>query len=284
MVLVDEIPRVYSPSSTDKYLTCPMSWWLGRISNVQPIEYSFMELAGIVGTSFSIYMEHLFDSGAETAHRRAHSNLETEHKKLRASNRVCFEQAKAFESQLAKRLDRFIDTYMQFNPIPPTWKLFDPERVFERAGGCRVDTMARTDVGKLAVVDYKTRSRINANQVESTRAEFAVSHQLLHYAWAASQEYNEDVSYTAICCIALEPRAQAHFWVYPVQPRMLAAWSAGMKNVWADMEAVERGERTPNMSSVHSNKYGNCRYHSLCFNYNWDFARAQHHFIQLAAS
>lgn len=273
--------RIYSPSQTVRYLECPMAWWLSRRQNIEPVQYAFMELAGCVGVAFSIFMEYLFETNVATAKQRAHQSLIERHNELMATKRTCADHAKAFESQLHTRLDRFVDAYLQLNPIPPAWKLFDAEKAFPRFGNCRVDTMARTQTGKLAIIDYKTRGRLNANQVESTRIEFSTSHQLLHYAWAAQQEYNEPVEYTAICLVALEPKAQAHFWTFPVNENLIATWSAGMKYVWADMEAVERGERTPAMSSTHSNKFGRCRYHSLCFNFSFDFSRAEHHYVQI---
>jgi hypothetical protein len=275
-------PNVYSPSQTDVFLHCPIRWWLRYKGKYQPYYYAHKELAGSVGTAFSTYMEYRFSHDPVRASEEAYANLAKNMAQLQAS-RICAGMAEQYEASVNSRLQSFIDAF-EADPgiIPPTWQLFDAERSFPDHGNCRVDTMFRTAQGALGVMDYKTRGRLNANWVESTKREFRTSNQLMHYAWAASEVYGEPVRRVAILLFAYEPQpVKAYMWHWPVDPQEVENWAAGRKSTWRVMQAMEDGKLTPWPASEHKTKFGPCEYYGACYTHKLNTEQMAHEFVQI---
>ena len=254
---------VYSPSQTDVFKECPLAWWFRYQQKYVSRTYNQKEIAGAVGSAFSTYQEHI-DGGHEQAKELAVADLNRMLNELR-DTRELSERAASFEQSSNERLHRFIALFQKKNPIPSSWEMFDREKVFPDHGNCRVDAMYRTSMGQLGVLDFKTRGRLQANQVDKARREFGTSNQLYHYCWAASEVYGEEVNQFSIVMLSLEPRAFCEIWQYRIKPGFLAVWEAGRKQDWEDMTAIKEGKRTPSPATVHENKFGQCTYYDACF-------------------
>jgi len=271
--------KVFSPSQTSVFLECEMRWFLRYRQRYEGKFYMQKEIAGCVGSAFHTYFE-FEEEGHKVALERAVHDFHERMGKLKEV-RQCSERASAYEAAAPERLKKLIDLYVRKNPIPASWEIFDRERVFPDHGFSRIDAMYRTSMGVLGPLDFKTRGRLQANQVDKARREFGTSGQLMHYCWMASEVYGETVNQASIVLITLEPRAFIEIWQYRFREKTLEIWLAGRREAWADMERIIAGERTPVMADVHENKYGICESHDICFKHGFEESLIDQHFIVL---
>ena len=256
-----------------------MKWYLRYRLKYNSKYYNQKEIAGAVGTAFSTYQEFI-EEGHDKALQAALDDYSDIMKRLE-DTRECMQMSLAYKEAAPARLEKLIDLFVRKNPIPSSWEMFDRERAFPNHGNSRVDSMYRTSMQQIGVLDYKTRGRLQANQVDKARREFGTSGQLLQYCWMASEVYGQVVDQYSICFITLEPRPFIDLWQYRVKQSTLEAFIAGRKQVWADMEATIAGERTPYMSDTHENKFGICESHDVCFKYGFEESLLQEKFIIL---
>ena len=260
--------RVFSPSQTAVFKTCPLKWWLQYQVKYVSKKYNQKEIAGAIGTAFSTFQEFI-DGGAKQSLERAHTELEEELEKLR-STREIMESAIPYESTAHDRLDKFAALYISNPIIPSSWEMFDRERSFPEHGNSRIDSAYRTSFDKIGILDFKTRGRLQANQREKARREFGTSNQMYHYCWMATEVYGEDVDQFSILILTLEPKPFIDLWQYRVKPAAMETWIAGRKQDWADMEAIIAGNRTPSMATEHEDKFGKCQFYDICFKHSFD--------------
>ena len=157
--------------------------------------------------------------------------------------------------------------------------MFDRERAFPDHGNCRVDSMYETSMGEIGVLDFKTRGRIQANQRDKARRDFATSDQMYHYSFAASEEYGTPVTQFSILILTLEPKPWVDLWQYRVKPEYMKIWIAGRRQDWADMDEIKAGNRVPTPASVHENKFGRCPFYNVCFKHNYVTEHIDQEFI-----
>jgi hypothetical protein len=246
-----------------------MKWYLRYRLKYQSKWFSQKEIAGAVGTGYSTYHEHL-EEGHETAFQLALADYHKSIERLENEGRECAEKALAYKQAAPDRLRKLAELFQRKNPIPSSWEISNREKEFPEHGYSRIDFMYRTSTGDLGIGDYKTRGRIQANQIDKTRREFGTSGQLMQYCWMASEVMGEPVDQYSIVITTLEPRPLLEIWQYRIKPGTLETFIAGRKQAWADMEAIIAEERTPYMADVHENKYGQCESYDICFRYGFD--------------
>lgn len=257
---------IYSPSQTEVFLHCPMKWYLRYQYKYIPKSYSEKEIAGCIGTAFSIWREFSHESDAE---ERALASL-TDGIRHLEDTRECVPRAMAYQASAPDRLRRFIALFEREAPVPRSWELYDHEKAFPRWGNSRIDVAYTTSGGIKGILDYKTRGRLNANSVEKVKREFATRGQMWQYCCMASQEAGELINQFSICLLAMEPRPQAYLWQYRVKPSTLEVWLAGRMQVWKMMKSMLAEEMTPWMAEEHADKFGRCQYEDVCMKHGFD--------------
>lgn len=176
-----------------------------------------------------------------------------------------------YQDKLASRVRKSITSYIANDPIPDTWRLVDAEKDFgPEYGNSRADLVARDQNNALVVVDYKTKLTLAAQYRVKTVQEYANSHQMLHYAWAAGETYGDTVAKYVIGLAVLEPRWTFDLLPYPVHPESLVAWLGSAQRVWGEMARDASGETVPWMSANHSDNFGQCPYYKACFVHHYD--------------
>ena len=176
-----------------------------------------------------------------------------------------------YQDKLAGRIRKSISSYIASDPIADTWKIVDAEKDFgSEYGNSRADLICRDQNNALVVVDYKTKLTLAAQYRQKTIQEYANSHQMLHYAWAAGETYGEQLSTYSIGLAVLEPRWAFDLIPYPVSPETLAIWLGSARRVWAEMAKEASGETVPWMSANHSDNFGQCQYYKACFTHHYD--------------
>ena len=176
-----------------------------------------------------------------------------------------------YQDKLAGRIRKSISSYIASDPIADTWTIVDAEKDFgPEYGNSRADLICRDQNNALVVVDYKSKLTLAAQYRQKTIMEYANSHQMLHYAWAAGETYGVTVNTYAIGLAVLEPRWAFDLIPYPVQPESLAAWLGSARRVWDEMARDSSGETVPWMSANHSDNFGQCVYYKACFSHHYD--------------
>lgn len=259
---------IFSPSQTKVFLNCPMQWYLSYQQKFQGRTYGHMEIAGAVGSAFSIFQEFLGE-GPEAAQLRAEQSLTEELFKLR-STRIVQSAAQVYEDAAPDRLKKLISLFAEKPVIPMSWTLFDQERQFARWGNARVDSLYEDSMGEIGVLDYKTRGRIQKNQWAKTRREFATSDQLMHYCCMVQEELGVKCNSASILMMSLMPHKYIDLYQYTFRQETLNVWLQGRKQVWQDMQECKDGNRTPHMAAIHEDKFGDCRFLDLCFRHGFN--------------
>ena len=259
---------IFSPSQTKIYLQCPLKWYLRYMNRYESQYFTHKDIAGVVGSAFSVYTEFL-QLGHDSALERAKDCYSDRMKRLQET-RECVDTARQYLMTAEDRLERLCNLFKNTPVIPASWDLFDQERVFPTWGGSRVDVLYETSMGVTGVLDYKTRGRIQKNQVEKTKREFATSDQMYHYCAMVSHELDVTVEQFSICILTLEPRPYIDLWQFRIRPEFLKVWVAGRKQVWTDMQAIKDGDRVPYPAAEHEDKYGKCEMYNICFRHDFD--------------
>lgn len=268
---------VYSPSQTAVFKECPLSWWLRYNSRYVPRTYNQKEIAGAVGSAFSTYQEYI-DKGHDAALEIGREDLVRMLADLDATRELS-ERAVNYKMTAEGRYEKFCELYQREPKIPRSWTMFDRERSFLEHGNCRVDSMYETSMGELGVLDFKTRGRIQANQRDKARRDFATSDQMYHYCWAASEVYGQPITQFSILILTLEPKPWIDLWQYRVRDEFMKVWIAGRRQDWWDMDQIKAGNRTPTPASVHENKFGQCQYYDVCFKHGFVEEHVQQDFV-----
>ncbi len=138
---------------------------------------------------------------------------------------------------------------------------------------CRLDLLTSTPTG-MTVTDWKVKFNLEKKWEDKTLREYDNSWQLLHYAWRVSEHYQCPVN-TQIGMIVLQPTVRAVLYPVPTPPERIANWLQSAKTVWAQMGREERGEAVPFMR--HNDacwRYGQCNFYALCHTFGGDIEAA----------
>ena len=266
--------RVYSPTQTETWLTCPilraLTYGEDRWS---PRRVGRPKLAAILGIAFgagvAVYNQHRSSPGQRAAAiDAAHQVAMAELGALDAAGHETAEWERETRAKLPQRASRAVTAYMGADPFPHSWTTLGVEREYgeERA---RIDWLVDDGEGPL-VVDYKTKltlyvkgSETKAQALARTGEEYRHSWQQLHYCWRA------EASRYLIVLAILEPRFTLHPILFEVHPEEQAMWNASAARVWAQMEAEDLGEALPWQAAEHATKYGPCPMQDACFAYRF---------------
>ena len=189
-----------------------------------------------------------------------------------------------YQDKLEQRIRKSVSSYIASDPIPDSWRIVDAEKDFGEAyGNARADLVCRDANGALVIIDYKTKLTLAAQYRNKTIQEFANSHQMLHYSWAAEHTYGDSVATFYIGLAVLEPRYAFDLIPFPVAPESLQVWLASAQVVWGHMEREESGEVVPWMSANHSDNFGQCPYYKACFVHHYDPALMGADYVNVGA-
>lgn len=289
--------RIYSPSRTEDFLFCPAYYMLKHVHGWQPATYGKPEIAMAlgrgVGAGLSFYYTHdrlgvpvppladgLQPPVPDAAVRVGLAATDAALAELDATGRVCISYAQEDLDHVRPRVTRAIARIIERDPIPRDWTILGTEVTLPDHGYCKIDLPVR-DPKNLAVVDFKTKRYIRADQLTKERRELAHKWQQLHYAWAYGEAMGEQVTRFWIMLVVLEPKFDVHFWPYDIHPEHLKGWIVSARQTWADMDATERGERPPVQRPNHFDKYGACEFYDACFTYHYDEGAMVQDYIQV---
>lgn len=253
--------RVYSPTTTEKWLRCPA--FRAYDSHLHALDNDWspaMVMGSAIGQGLAAYYEDVQarPKNTDAAHRRALSERfalqELERGYVTNDDWSLDALRKLVSKGLAKALTLDVLEGGLAKVAGTEIAVYDE---------CRLDLLTSTPTG-MTVTDWKVKFNLEKKWEDKTLREYDNSWQLLHYAWRVSEHYQCPVN-TQIGMIVLQPTVRAVLYPVPTPPERIANWLQSAKTVWAQMEREERGEAVPFMR--HNDacwRYGQCQFFALC--------------------
>lgn len=267
--------RVFSPSATKDFLTCPLYWHLRR-TGMQPRRLGKKGLSGILGTSFSagVAAYNLArKEGIEATPARVANYGDLAASVVRQHLKEADDAGLVttgsidipFRNSLEDRARKLIKTYAEQDPLPPQWRVEDVELTMDEAGYCRLDVGLQSDLGPV-VVDYKTKVSYDTKYADRDRDDWRDSEQRFHYSYFYGQRKGQPTWQFAICLVILEPKPRVLLIPFVNNQEVLERWYRGRLLTWSRMEAsLDLALEDQEMAGEHSTRFGPCEMHRHCF-------------------
>lgn len=280
---------VYSPSQTAEWMRCPMARALRKEGWISKWGAK-RDLAAIIGQSYAAGVgtynnlrksaKVLPARGVSDSTRRSWAESCVTVAKGVMKQRLdeierlglvlsVMEDDDSYMKDMEKRIVNAVGEYVLTDPMPDDWQIVDVEAPLNDAGAARPDLVIRNAQG-LHMVDYKSKVQLLARYEAMTKAEYANSHQMLHYGHFGKLHYGEDLAGYYIGLSVFTPRFRVEWLPYPYNSEVLKTWAATMPSAWAQMEREDKNEALPYMAAVHSDRFGQCPYYKACFEHHYD--------------
>lgn len=268
--------RVYSPSSTESFIQCPV-WWALKY-DWQPRHVNGpRDCAAILGRAFTAGMAAFHTAQQQTEAIPYIMPIGTVDLAVQAALAVArvgvseldglliSDRDAATRDAIEKRTALAVRKAIEQSPIPADWPIYGVEfDCGESLGHARPDLIVNAPRG-IAPVDYKLKLAIRGKSPEErdrNRVQLAQDYenswQMYHYCWALQQITGSPVSQFFIALVTLEPRFAIELLPYEVNPESMQIWARFAESAWKDMEAIEDGVRDIYTFMPCMSRYGYC--------------------------
>ena len=253
--------RIYSPTTTEDWLYCPMYRALRRTWAPERTDW---DPARLLGTSLNAglteHWRHLRAGTFVDTTPYWDAIQETAFAALRHEWQECDLTLGGAEKLVSRGLQEALGA-------PLVASGAEVLRVDESLGVSRPDLILRNPQG-LAVWDLKTARSLDARYVQERLSGYDTLWQLYHGAWEAEQYYGEPVVEVGIMQVILSPRAQCLLHPIVMDPKHLEQWAQSAEQIWKDMESEETGNRpvVQRYTSCEKRRFGRarCEFHAAC--------------------
>ena len=269
---------VFSPSSTEDFLRCPLYWQLRR-TGLQSRRLGKKELAGILGTAFATSVGAYnteIQNGVSVTNPKVHDYADIGCQMIQQHLHEADEAGMVTEDvdrlqrdRLMPRLRTAITEFVKVDPRPPAWTVRDVELTLVDGGNGRLDLGCANDLGAI-VIDYKTKLTADPKYLPRDVETWQFSEQRWHYSYFYGQHAGLPVWQFAICLVVLEPKFRVHWFNWVNQPEILRDWYERRRITWERMAMVRDGELPAEMAAQHHTQFGPCQYRRHCFEHHGD--------------
>jgi hypothetical protein len=271
--------KVYSPSSTQKWLTCPRLWslekeWRSKLATKR-------DVGAILGGGFARgmqtwYTEREPDQAISLPARAAYEGYEYAEEEIvklgQQGIRAANQEVEDLLVTLPTVTESIILKYIAKDPIPTDWRILAVELEMGEEK-CRLDLGVKDNNGP-AIIDFKVKRKLEARYRAKTIEEYRYNPQQLHYCWRWSQVINEPVLRYYIVLVSLQPSFQASIHQFDVLAKTLQFWKDSYEHYWYIMGNDEirasRGDGPPGNFNNCLTKFGPCEFQPACHEYHHD--------------
>ena len=136
----------------------------------------------------------------------------------------------------------------------------------------RPDVVSRHETEGLGVTDFKVSQQVSERYRAQRLSSYETDDQFWHYAWEVGETLGEPVKWFRPVVVILTPKAQVLTDTIRVTPERLAFWLAGAEQHWRDMTGEDRGERpvVPRWPACQSGRFGVCKAYDFCHHFERD--------------
>lgn len=234
---------MWSPSSTETWLACPLKWWLAR----QGVEGRATDTsAQEQGTQFHEVIAGYWATGQHVDIANPAVN--------RAVFRVIAQEGEALREQGIVGIEVNLDGNDE-----------EAARHGRYPGTC--DLITDNGVG-LTVTDYKTKMKMDAKYADGEIRQTQRSWQLKQYAYFAQLKYGRPVTQVRKLLVAFTPALKVWLATYVVTQQELSMWHHQAENVWREMDQMIDGLSPTWQNTETCERYGwqwRCQYYSKCW-------------------
>ena len=238
---------MWSPSSTETFLSCPRKWWLNRQGVVgRAQDESAREQGSAFHAAMAAYWnETTFVNESGLVTKAVERALQQERDALRERGVVGVEVNLKGDDAEAARHSRY-------------------------PGICDLIT---DNGGGLTVTDYKTKNKMDAKYADGELRQTQRSWQLKQYAYFVQQKYGRPVTHVRKLLVAFAPALKVWLVSYAVTQQELSGWYSQARTVWEQMDRIEFYDdgRKVWQNAGECERYGwmwRCPYYETC----WDGA------------
>ncbi len=255
---------MWSPSSTELWLTCPLKWSLHRQG--VPEAPGRWHPAQLVGTSLHAgWGRYLDPTQPEKSLQEANAALvESLQSGWPDAEDTGQWDVAAVSLMAAKCLKKVIDVYLpqlldDFGTVLATECVLGAGDKASRQYPGTSDLITEhgpTDARYLVVTDYKTHWTVDGERASRYLSQTERSWQLTQYAWFAQQKFTVPVRYIRSVHVAVTPWPKAWIYTCPVTQKRLDTWYQYACRLWDSMHAMQGGGIRPWPNWDSCEKYG----------------------------
>lgn len=263
--------KIFSPSQTTNFLTCPMLWSLSR-QGWRSKTFNKATLYAVRGSAVSSGLETLTVTGSlDSALVSVEKAVSEEWDKNKIDKRefVEFKSLPLSQKEITTQSNALVTAYAA-SPIT-VFEVLHSEYTFKNHGYARADLIGKLNNGSILPVDFKVKDQPVQKFYEyTTKQEFKYSWQMYHYCLAVSAEFNTDCLQFGIVILWYDKKPKIEYVPFHITPVRFKLWYKSAIEVWARMEAMETGQVALHEVAEHRTKFGPCEFTKACLEHDRD--------------
>lgn len=267
---------IFSPSRTEAYDFCSMRGVIAYKEGWTPREADNSLIGRLVGGAFA--------KGTEQIHNEINTSLAISNG-LQYWDRsvehyvkygVSFPDLTKTRAQLATALGK----YAEQTPFKQ-WQCKGVELPLVEYGNCRLDYLGIDPEGYWAIADLKYKRQLKLDYLNKTINDYRDSWQFQHYPWAYNDyidklkpEGLERIQRMYLVLVIADP---FKILTYPffIKDKLQIRWLQSAQQKWADIDALQKGDRQPTLATSHRDPFGDCPFKRACLEMDLDPALMQ---------
>ena len=256
--------KIYSPSRTEAYDNCSLRGALQYRDGWTLREADNGTVGKIVGSAFA-EGSYRINSGQSDGIQEALTLLDRT-----VAHYLSYGVSFSTDlSKLKETLGKALAKYAADSPFKH-WQIKGAELALPEYGNCRLDVLGIDPEGYWAIADLKYKRQLKLDYLNKTINEYRDSWQFQHYPWAYNDwikthgtEGFETAVRMYLVLVVAEP---FRIFSYPffTKDKLQIRWLQSAQQKWADISAIESGERLPIMAAAHRDAYGDCPMKKAC--------------------
>ena len=275
---------IYSPSRTEAYDFCSMRGVIAYRDGWTPREADNSLLGRLVGGAFA--------KGTEAIHKGMAIDeakalgLAYWHKSIQhyVNHGVSFPDVTKTTEQLGKSFEK----YAAQNPFVQ-WQTKGVEFALPEYGNCRLDYLGIDPEGYWAIADLKYKRQLKLDYLNKSINDYRDSWQFQHYPWAyndwvkqsgPANDYFKPIQRIYLVLVIADPFKILSFPFF-IKDKLQARWLQSAQQKWADITALQKGDRQPTLSASHRDAFGDCPFKKACLEMDLDESLMQFEYVRV---
>ena len=263
---------IYSPSRTEAYDVCSTRGVIAYRDGWTPREADNSLLGRIVGSAFA--------KGSELIHNHVSTSMAIEQaialwdKTLQhyVTHGVSFPDTTKTRDQLAVALGKYATQHPFLQ-----WQIKGVEFPLVEYGNCRLDLLGVDPEGYWAIADCKYKRQLRLDYLNKSINDYRDSWQFQHYPWAYNDWTKQqpiDAGFMPIQKIYLTMVIADPFKIFTygffIKEKLQTRWLQSAQQKWADITALQKGDRQPTLAASHRDAFGDCPFKKACLEQDLD--------------
>lgn len=269
---------IYSPSKTEAYDFCSMKGKLQYRDHWEPKEAGNGTVGKIVGAAFA--------RGSQDIHTGTSPGVIPAVTLFDRTVAHYIKHGVSFSMDLSTVKDQLVKALTKYEKEHPfkEWQIVATELELVDYGRCRLDILGVDPNHLWSIVDIKYKRSLNIDYLNKTVNEFRDSWQFQHYPWAyndwvkqgystwltgssTGRLYELQLAQQMCLCLVIANPFKIYYYPFQVNLQYQKIWIDSARQKWADITAIESGERKPTVAAIHRSAYGDCEMKKFCLEY-----------------